>query len=125
MIPPQLHISLELLSSAGMLAMSTVGAPGAQGAAVTGRQGIGVRTPSAAAVAAATIGFAGEEQTPKGGMLTIGLLSSMLAAGVPVRVLFVGSTTRVEGAAPKLHIIAAPMQTCIAMSSLPVVSFVP
>jgi hypothetical protein len=51
-------------------------------------------------------------------MLTIGLLSMMLAAGVPVSVLFSGSTTSVEGAAPKLHIIIAPMQTCIAMSPL-------
>ena len=52
--PAQAHISLELLFSAGMLATSTVGDPGTQGAGITGTQGIGVSTPNAAAVAAAT-----------------------------------------------------------------------
>jgi hypothetical protein len=32
-----------------------------------------------------------------------------------VSVLFSGNTTRVEGAAPKLHIMVAPMHTCIAI----------
>lgn len=44
---------LELLS-AGAVQTITVGEPGTQGAAVTGRHGIGVNTPIAAAVAAAT-----------------------------------------------------------------------
>ena len=44
----------------------------AHGAAVAGRQGIGVRTPSAAAVAAATIGLAGLEHMPNGATFTIG-----------------------------------------------------
>ena len=52
--------------------MSTVGAPTIQGAAVAGTHGIGVSTPSAAAVAAATVGFAGDEHMPKGMMLTSG-----------------------------------------------------
>lgn len=56
--PPQLHISLLLLLRAGMFATRTVGEPGAHGAAVTGTQGIGVRTPIAAAVAEATVGLA-------------------------------------------------------------------
>ena len=51
---------------------NTVGDPGAQGAAVTGTQGIGVKTPNAAAVAAATCGFAMEVHIPKGMILTIG-----------------------------------------------------
>ena len=58
--PPQLHMHLETLSSAGMLAMRTVGAPGTHGADVAGTQGMGVSTPSAAAVAAATVGLAGD-----------------------------------------------------------------
>jgi hypothetical protein len=66
---------------AGKLAMSTVGAPGIQGAAVTGTQGIGVNTPKAAAVAAATVGFDGDWHMPNGKMLTNGLLSMILAAG--------------------------------------------
>lgn len=46
--------------------MVTVGEPGIQGAVVTGMQGIGVKTPNAAAVAEATVGFAGDEHMPKG-----------------------------------------------------------
>ena len=57
--PPHMHASVETSSSAGMFANITVAAPGAQGAVVLGMQGIGVRTPRAAAVAAATWGFAG------------------------------------------------------------------
>jgi len=55
---------LELLS-AGLPPTSTVGEPGAHGAAHAGMHGIGVSTPSAAAVAAATAGFAGFEHIPK------------------------------------------------------------
>ena len=82
--PPQLHISLELSLSAGMFAMSTVGQPGAQGAAVTGMQGIGVRTPNAAAVADATVGFAGQEHMANGRMFSIGTLSMIFATGMEV-----------------------------------------
>ena len=46
--------------------------PGIQGAEVTGIQGIGVSTPSAAAVAAMTIGFVGELHIAKGMMFFIG-----------------------------------------------------
>ena len=103
MTPPQLHMHLEVLSSAGMFPMSTLGQPGAQGAAVAGMHGMGVSTPIAAAVAAATIGLAMDWHMPKGGMFTIGLLSMMLAAGVVASTLLAGSTTNVEGATPKLH----------------------
>lgn len=71
--PPQLHMHLETLSSAGLLAIRTVGAPTTQGAAVAGIQGMGVNTPRAAAVAAATVGLAGELHMPNGMMLTKGL----------------------------------------------------
>ncbi len=110
MTPPQLHISFELLSSVGILPIRMVGEPTIQGAVVTGTQGIGVRTPSAAAVAAATVGLEGDMHIPNGGMLTIGLLSMMFAAGVVASTLLVGRTTSVDGAAPKLHIIEAPIQ---------------
>jgi hypothetical protein len=113
--PPHMHINLELLSSAGMLAIKTVGTPGTHGATVAGTHGMGVRTPSAAAVAAATVGFDGDEHMPNGMMFTNGLLSMMLASGVIVIVRFCGSTTRLLGAAPKLHCSIAPIQTCIAM----------
>jgi hypothetical protein len=113
--PAHMHISFEVESSAGMLPMSTVGAPGAHGATVAGTQGIGVSTPRAAAVAVITTGLLGEEHMPKGGMFTIGLLSMMVAAGVPVSVLFSGSTMSEAGAAPKLHARDAPIHTCIAI----------
>ena len=63
---------LHVLFTVGFPPTNTVGDPGAQGAAVTGTQGIGVKTPSAAAVAAATCGFAMEVHIPKGMILTIG-----------------------------------------------------
>src|SRR5215470_12114385 len=112
MTPPQAHINLDWLLSAGMLPIRTVGDPGAHGAGMTGTQGMGVSTPRAAVVAAATVGLARELHTPKGGMLTIGTLSMMVAAGgPPASTRFAGSTTRLPGAAPKLHCIMAPMQT--------------
>src|SRR5664279_3208202 len=112
MTPPHMHIKVEESSSAGMLASITVGAPGAQGAVVAGMQGIGVSTPSAAAVAAATTGFDGLWHMPNGMMLTIGLLSMMLAAGTyEVITLLTGSTTSELGATPKVHCSAAPMHT--------------
>ena len=51
---------------------STVGAPGIHGAAVAGTQGIGVKTPSAAAVAAITVGLQGLEHIPKVGIFVMG-----------------------------------------------------
>jgi hypothetical protein len=93
-----------LLSSAGIPPINAVGTPGAHGAGKTGTLGIGVSTPSAAAVAAATVGFEGDEHIPNGGTFTIGLLSIMFAAdGPPAIVRFCGKTMRVLGAAPKLH----------------------
>ena len=102
--PAHMHMSFELFCRLGILPSNTVGAPGTHGAGVTGMQGIGVNTPSAAAVAAATIGFARLLQTPKGKMFTMGLLSMMFAAGMLlVMTLLAGKTTNVDGAAPKLH----------------------
>lgn len=106
-----MHISLEVWVKAGFPAMSTVGEPGAQGAVRTGIQGIGVRTPKAAAVAAATIGFAGQLHMPNGIIFTIGLLSIMVANGILLTTLFTGSTFNTDGAAPKLQAHMAPPHT--------------
>jgi len=103
MTPAQVHISFELLSSAGMFAIITVGAPGTHGAVVTGTQGMGVNTPSAAAVAAITVGLEGALHMPNGGILTMGALHMILAAGVVVSTIEVGRTISELGAAPKLH----------------------
>jgi len=70
--PAQLHMHLHVLLTAGFPPTSTVGEPGAQGAAITGIHGIGVKTPRAAAVAAATCGFVKEVHIPKGIILTNG-----------------------------------------------------
>ena len=110
--PPHMHKHLDVLLSAGMLAINTVGAPGTQGATVTGMQGIGTNTPKAAAVAAATMGFDGELHTPNGRMLTKGIWSMMLAAGGPsASTLLSGKTTSAEGATPNVQVISAPMET--------------
>jgi len=120
MIPPQLQISFEELLSAGLLAIRTVGDPGAQGALVTGMQGIGVSTPSAAAVAEATVGFARDWHMPKGIIFFNGILSIMVASGMAVTALFSGVTINAEGAIPKEHWHIAPPHTAkpIIFSSL-------
>jgi predicted DNA repair protein MutK len=103
-------MQVEVLFKAGMAPIMTVAEPGVHGA-VTGMQGMGVRTPRAAAVAAATVGLATDMHMPKGGMFTIGAQSMIVAAGAPAMVLLVGKTFRVEGAMPKEHIIMAPVVT--------------
>src|SRR5690242_9595675 len=109
-IPPQAQVHMEVLSRAGIPPIITVGQPGVQGV-VTGMQGMGVRTPSAAAVAAATIGLAMDMHMANGGILTMGAQSMMVAAGAPAMVLLMGSTLSVEGAIPNVHIIMAPVVT--------------
>jgi hypothetical protein len=94
-----------------MLAMRTVGEPGIHGAVVIGMQGMGVNTPSAAAVAAATVGFAGEVHMAKGMIFMNGLLSIILAIGIAVLIRFRGRTFKVPGANPKLHFNIAPPHT--------------
>src|ERR1700730_4629620 len=102
---------MEVLLRAGIPPSMQVAEPGAQGAVVTGMQGMGVKTPSAAAVAAATVGLAMDIHMPKVGMLVMGMESAMLAAGAVAFVLLVGSTMREAGATPKEHIIRAPVVT--------------
>jgi len=71
MRPPQVHMQVEAELRAGTFPTMTVGEPGAQGT-VTGMQGMGVRTPWAAAVADATWGFERVIHMPKGMMFPIG-----------------------------------------------------
>ena len=104
MTPAHMHMHLLVLLRAGMLSRMTVGEPGTQGAGVLGMQGMGVRTPHAAAVAAATVGLARLVHMPKGSMLTIGAWSMMLAAGwLPAIVRWIGRTISVDGAMPKVQ----------------------
>jgi hypothetical protein len=99
--------------------MITIGLPGTHGAAVLGTQGMGVSTPSAAAVAEATVGFASEVHIANGGMFTIGALSMMVAAGVPVSTIALEVTLSVEGAVPNVQSMFAPVHTPIAMIDSP------
>lgn len=91
--------------------MSTVGTPGTQGAGNTGTQGIGVRTPSAAAVAAATVGFDGVVHMPKGSTFIIGTLSVMTPATRLLVSTGRGVALKTDGAMPKLQFIIAVVQT--------------
>lgn len=71
--------------------------------------GIGVSTPSAAAVAEATCGFAMLVHIPKGFIFTLGLLSIIFAAGFEqLMTLFCGITLSADGAVPKLQAHIAP-----------------
>src|SRR4051812_40374475 len=110
MTPPQLHIHLEVLFKAGGPPILHPIEPGTQGT-VTGMQGMGVKTPSAAAVAAATVGLAIDVHMPNGGMLVMGIQSMIVAAGAPAFVLLTGNTFSADGARPKEHIITAPEVT--------------
>ena len=61
MTPPQLHISVEMLSRAGWLPEQDGRCARDPGRGVAGMHGIGVSTPRAAAVADATVGLAMEK----------------------------------------------------------------
>ena len=114
--PAQLHIKVDELLRAGILATMAVGEPTIHGAVVMGIHGMGVNTPKAAAVAAATMGLAMDIQDPKGATFIMGLLSMMFAAGTLLAmVLLRGRTVKVPGAIPKEHIIMAPFVTNIPM----------
>ncbi|MDD1669388.1 MAG: hypothetical protein LUO97_06260 [Methanomicrobiales archaeon] len=109
--PPQLHRQVEAELRAGTLPTITVGDPGVQGV-VTGMQGMGVRTPNAAAVAEATVGFERVVHMPKGKMFTIGAKSMMVATGFfSALTMLNGRMVRLDGATPKGHFRIAPMVT--------------
>ena len=112
MTPPQVHINLQELFSAGLLPIITVGEPGVHGAVVTGIQGWGVSTPNAADVAAATCGLLKVVHMPKGITFFMGMLSMIVAAGTLLVVTrFSGVMTKALGATPKLQVACAPLQT--------------
>lgn len=100
--PPQLHMHLLELFSAGLPPTITVGEPGAQGPAHAGIHGMGVSTPIAAAVALATVGFAGLLHIPKviGGFgISIIVANGML----PPTAVDWDVTVSGAGAAPNVH----------------------
>ena len=115
MTPPQLHVQVDELFRAGTLPIITVGDPGVQGAAVTGTQGIGVRTPNAAEVAADTLGLDKDWHIPNVGIFRNGAKSMMVAAGAPQRVRRIGRTLSAPGAIPNEQVIKAPEVTSCPM----------
>jgi|SRR5678815_4131947 hypothetical protein len=120
MMPAQLQVQVEMLSSAGWPATCTVAAPGVQGEAVAGMQGCGVSTPSAALVAAATCGLAKLVHKPNGMMFTMGTWSMMVAPGCPlVEIWLLGSTIRDDGDVPKEHANWAPFTVCSGIAVSP------
>ena len=111
MTPPQAHMHFALLMSAGIFITFTCPG-GAQGAVITGTQGIGVSVPQAAAVAAATVGFASDWHMPKGMMFDIGTMSMMFAISIFPHLGRRGTVTiSDDGAIPKLHCSIAPIHT--------------
>ena len=109
MTPPHVHMHLESVVAIGMLASRTREAE-IHGVPVTGMHGIGVSTPSAAAVAAATVGFAIELHMPNGTMFTMGLESRIFATGrLEPNTRFTGSTLRTDGARPNVHRVTLPV----------------
>jgi len=87
-----------------------VGDPGVQGV-VTGMQGIGVSTPSAADVAADTVGLASDMHMPNVKIFDIGTQSIMFAAGGDCAITVDTKTTSDDGAFPCEHFSDEPMFT--------------
>lgn len=81
------------------------------GEVITGIQGIGVRTPIAAAVAVATLGFVIATHIPKGFIFSKGAKSFIVATGKPSIKEVLGRTERTDGAFPKEHFKQAPLTT--------------
>jgi hypothetical protein len=95
---------IDELFSAGWLPIKTVGDPGAH-TLVTGVQGIGTKTPKAAAVAAATAGFAMLMQRVNGVISANGVADIMLLPGTETPIVKLkGNVSSMLGAIPKLHI---------------------
>lgn len=111
MTPPKAQLHIDPATRAGMPPIVVIGAIGVHGAGTTGTQGIGVSTPSAAAVAAATVGLDRDMHMPNGTMLDIGAMSLIVATGRPSTRGLGATTINVLGDMPKVHVVAAPVTT--------------
>jgi hypothetical protein len=102
MIPPQAQLQMAPEQTAGVPPIKVVAVGGCQGPAGTGTQGIGVKTPNAAAVAATTVGLERLVHIPNGGMFSSGTISSIVAAGFPsISTRLKGKTLSGAGEMPK------------------------
>jgi len=109
--PPYAQMQVDPATRTGMPPAVICGAIGIHGAGTTGTHGIGVSTPSAAAVAAATVGLASDWHIPNGAMFTPGAISVMVATGRPSTTGRGATTDNVDGASPNVHMIIAPETT--------------
>ncbi len=102
----------------------TVGEPGAQGAGITGMQGIGVSTPAAAVVAAATVGLVGVVQRRNGLMFAIGAKSMIVPANCPPILTGApfGIVVSTLGAVPKVHIAMPVLTTSMLIALTPLLA---
>ena len=88
--PPQAQTQTEFSLTNGTPVEPAVIEPGAQGETMTGMQGIGVSTPSAAAVAAVTSGLRMLSHSPKEVMLASATIMSIHRTGMPFAMAPVG-----------------------------------
>ena len=115
--PPHIYMHLSLDETTGIPANKHVGFVAIHGATIEGTQGIGVKTPMAAAVAEATVGFDKVVHIPNVAILTIGTKSVMVAIGNPAaNTGSLGRTVNAAGAIPKEQLHKAP-QTAIGIPS--------
>ncbi len=113
MFPPHIHIHLSPPEITGIPPNKQVGLAGIQGATIAGTQGIGVKTPRAAAVAAATVGLERVLHIPNVEIFTIGMKSVIVATDNPAaNTGNLGSTANDTGATPNEQEHKAP-QTAI------------
>jgi hypothetical protein len=99
-----MHMHVSEASKHGPIGDIIFGFDEIHGAVVAGIHGIGVSTPSAAAVAAATVGFEGDEHIPNDAMLSSGTKSMIVATGSPqINIGTFGGTTSGHGVIPKEH----------------------
>src|SRR6476620_2161987 len=117
--PPRAHVSVQVLSRTGILAISTFGTPGTHGAGVTGVHGTGVGTPSAADVAAMKAGLLGEQHIGNGTMFVNGMLSMMTPLISELLRIGRGVGMNVDGAPPseKMQLVTPVPTTCCGMAS--------
>jgi len=118
--PPYAHTHIAPWASTGRPPTTVRGAAGVHVPVVAGMHGIGVSTPSAAAVAAATWGLASDVHIAKVATFTRGAASVTVATGRPsTSTRGVGSATSVAGAVPNEQLTVADVVTGSGTSQRP------
>jgi uracil phosphoribosyltransferase len=104
-----MHIQTSPELTTGPVGNTTVGFTGTHGETTIGTHGIGVRTPSFAAVAAATVGLDGVLHIPKVMIFIIGIKSEIETTGIPqAKTGVFGIIVNEEEATPNEHLHNAP-----------------